>query len=124
MFRKLWCSSGSSGTQGPAAHSWSGTLQPALSETESACLQASFTEMLKKGALEERSIEIDATPPRQTLNMEGSPQGMQVQAEPKSSKLWSSCSKVLTCLLQLQSRQMLPAYVHSCLAVRCLGKLS
>ena len=35
-------------------------------------------ELLKKGELEERTIEIDATPPRQPLNMEGSPQGMQV----------------------------------------------
>ena len=55
-----------------------GPAQAGRAPHPACALQGSFRDLLKQGALEEREIEIDATPPRQPMNMEGSPQGMQV----------------------------------------------
>ena len=39
--------------------------------------QETFAGLLRQGALEDTHIDIDATPPRQPLHMEGGAQGMQ-----------------------------------------------
>ena len=40
-------------------------------------VQETFAGLLRQGALEDTHIDIDATPPRQPLHMEGGAQGMQ-----------------------------------------------